>query len=121
VEKCHSENPNEWITIVKVNDTRYQMVNAVNLFSKECISGGEACLFSRDFSPYPYHFGVQSVNALFQFGHGNGIKIFADNHVGWLLWGIIKVHGGSPFFKSQFSLPWSFRQPIVKRDGDFGT
>jgi hypothetical protein len=72
------------------------MVNAVNLFSKECISGGKACLFSRDFSPYPYQFGVQSVNALFQFGHGNGIKIFADNHVGWLLWGIIKVHGGSP-------------------------
>jgi hypothetical protein len=52
VEKCHSENPNEWITTFKVNDNHYQMVNAVNLFAEKGVGGIAAGLFLRNFNLY---------------------------------------------------------------------
>jgi hypothetical protein len=122
VEKCHSENPNEWITIIKVNETPYQMVNGINLFSEKCVSGCQAGVFPHNFSPYSDNLGVQSLNAMFQFGNGNRIQVLADNHVGWFLWCFIKVHGGSPSFsKPIFALRRLSRQPIVERNGDSGT
>ena len=80
------------------------MVNAINLSPEKCVSGAAACLFPGDFGPQPRDLGVQSLNALFQFGHGNGIEIFADNHVGWLFRFVIEVHGFGSLLASHFAI-----------------
>ena len=77
-----------------VNDNPYQMVNAVDLIPKKCVCRRSAGLFFGNFGAQALDFRVQGLNALFQFGYRDRIKILADNHVGWLFWGIIEVHGG---------------------------
>jgi hypothetical protein len=69
------------------------MVNSVNLIFKESVGGVAAGLFPGDFGPEAPNLGLQRLNALFQFGYGNGIQIFADNHTGWLFWCVIEFHG----------------------------
>ena len=41
---------------------------------------------------------------MFQFGHGNGIEIFADNHVGRLFRFVIEVHGFGSLLASHFAI-----------------
>ncbi len=62
------------------------MVNSVNLVFEEGVGGVAAGLFFGNFGLQALDLGLQRLNPLFQFGHGNGIEIFADNHVGWLFW-----------------------------------
>jgi hypothetical protein len=104
VEKCHSENPNEWITVSLVNDNHYQMVNTVNLSAEKCIGSTPAGLLFGDFGAQTAYFGLQSLNPVFQFGHRYCIEIFADNHVGGLLRGVIKVHVRCPYSLRYFGI-----------------
>ena len=94
------------------------MVNAVNLISKESVGGAAACLFFGNFGLETDDLGLQSLNPLFQFGHGNRIKIFADNHVGWLFRFVIEVHGiGSLCCPAILPLRRRVLQPIVGQSG----
>jgi NADPH2:quinone reductase len=103
---------------LQVNEIHYQKVNAVNLVFEESVGGVAACLFFGDFGPETHDLGLQSLNALFQFGYGNGIEIFTDNHAGGLFWCIVKVHG-SGFLCFRHILPLQGRglQPIVGKKG----
>ena len=94
------------------------MVNAVNLVSKESVGGAAAGLFLVDFGPEADDLGLQSLNPLFQFGYGNGIEIFADNHVGGLFWRVFEVHGfGSLCCCRILPLQGRGLQPIVGQKG----
>ena len=80
------------------------MVNAVNLVFEESIGGVAAGLFFSNFGLETGDLGLQSLNPLFQFGHGNRVEILADNHVGWLLWFVIEVHGSGSLLASHFAI-----------------
>jgi NADPH2:quinone reductase len=80
------------------------MVNAVNLISEESIGGVAAGLFFGNFGLEARNLGLQSLNPLFQFGHGNCIKIFADNHVGRLFRFVVEVHGPGSLLASHFAI-----------------
>jgi hypothetical protein len=121
VEKCHSENPNEWITFIVVNDNPYQMVNAANSTPKKCVCSGLAGLFFGNFGAQAVDFRVQSLNPLFQFGYRDRIKVFSDNHVGRFFWGVVDVHGGCPCIWAILALRSRVRQPIVPAWEDFET
>ena len=94
------------------------MVNAVNLVSKESVGGAAAGLFFGDFGLETHDLGLQSLNAMFQFGHRNCIEIFADNHVGGLFWCVFEVHGfGSLCCCRILPLQGRGLQPIVGQKG----
>ena len=94
------------------------MVNGVNLVSKEGVGGVAAGLFFGDFGLQADDLGVQSLNPLFQFGYGNGIEIFADNHVGRFFWCVVEVNGSGSLCCCRI-LPLQGRglQPIVGQKG----
>jgi hypothetical protein len=94
------------------------MVNDVNLVPKESVGGAAAGLFFSDFGLQADDLGGQSLNPLFQFGYGNGIEIFADNHIGRLFWCVVEVHGAGSLCCCHI-LPLQGRglQPIVGQKG----
>ena len=94
------------------------MVNSVNLIFEEGVGGVAARVFFGNFGPEAFNLGLQRLNPLFQFGYGNGIEIFADNHVGWLFWCVFEVHGsGSLYCHHILPLQGRGLQPIVGQKG----